>query len=261
MNETEEILNDISHLENKLDDVYGENPRRNALKNSVKNKNNNPNKKDVNDYPTPVELVNIIINGVIEKNIFGNVNMEDGIDLCCNERNKKFDKGLTLNGSTGIEPKLDGDSLKQNWNQLASFGWIASPYKKKPGDTNKYEHGIQGSFAKKAFEESNNGGMKIIALFQDSCVNTNWFQKYIYTNKNCQPIFMEGRLKYPEMYYGSPNYGNVLVFFGVESNSLLPDDFEYFRLAIRHYDEITSNKRKMVRKEKRKQKLVENNQL
>ena len=73
---------------------------------------------------------------------------------------------------------------------------------------------------------------------------------------------MEGRLKYPEMYYASPNYGNALVFFGIDSNSILQgtDDFEYFRLAIRNYDEMTSAKRKMVRKEKRKQ-LVENNQL
>jgi len=258
MNETEEILND---LKEKVEIVFGGNPRLNAHQSSVNNKKNRPNKEDVNDYPTPVEFVDIILNGVIEKNIFGDTNMEDGCDLCCNEQNKKFTKGLTLNGSTGIEPKLYGDSLKQNWNQLASFGWIASPYKKKPGDTNKYKHGIQGSFAKKAFEESNDG-MKIIALFQDSCVNTKWFQKYIYTNKNCQVIFMEGRLKYPEMYYASPNYGNALVFFGIDSNSILQgtDDFEYFRLAIRNYDEMTSAKRKMVRKEKRKQ-LVENNQL
>ena len=111
MNETEEILND---LKEKVEIVFGGNPRLNAHQSSVNNKKNRPNKEDVNDYPTPVEFVDIILNGVIEKNIFGDTNMEDGCDLCCNEQNKKFTKGLTLNGATGIEPKLYGDSLKQN---------------------------------------------------------------------------------------------------------------------------------------------------
>ena len=260
----------LNKLEEKLDKVITQNryknPRYNAHQNSAKNKKNRPNKKDVNDYPTPKEFVDIILNGVVERKIFGDVKMEDGIDLCCSEENKKFEKGLTLNGPTGFnerdvffnnELKSVCDSLEHNWSKLATFGWIASPYKKKEDDTKKYEHGIQGSFAKKAFEESNKG-MKIIALFQDSSVNSNWFQEYIYTNKNCQVIFMEGRLTYPEMYYTSPDYGNALVFFGIDSNSIQGNDFEYFRLAIKEYDKITSNKKKILRKQKRELKLIEN---
>ena len=132
------------------------------------------------------------------------------------------------------------------------FGWIASPYKKKEGDPKNYGmQGVQGSFAEKAFIESNKG-MKIVALFQDTCGSSKWFHKFIYTNRNCEFFFLEGRLKYPEMYYGSPNYGNLLVFFGVERNSISNDDFEYFRTSILQYDEMTKDDRRRMRREHKK---------
>ena len=237
------------------------NPRLNAHQSSPKNKEDRPNKVDVNDYPTPQLFVDIIINGIVEREIFGGTKEFEFIDLCCSEENKKFEKGLTLNGPTGFdemeiffndELKPDRDSLDHNWNKLSSFGWIASPYKKKEGDPKNYGmQGVQGSFAEKAFIESNKG-MKIVALFQDTCGSSKWFHKFIYTNRNCEFFFLEGRLKYPEMYYGSPNYGNLLVFFGVERNSISNDDFEYFRTSILQYDEMTKDDRRRMRREHKK---------
>lgn len=180
---------------------------------------------DINNYPTPLWFIDKLKE--ILRSIIG-WNDTDTIDLCCNKENVKFPTGFTLNGSIGIEPPLSGDSLQQEWYKYGKFGWLASPYDKS-----------QKFFIEKAMEESNKG-MIIVALFQTNA-DSSWYKNYVWRNKNCEVIQLEGRLKYPQSKH-PPSFGNTIAIFGIKRNSIpenIIDEIETLLVDYNKHGEIS----------------------
>jgi len=225
----EEIKGIINNINSELDTIHPSNPRLNSFNTNLKKDPFRYNEDDMNDYPTPIEFFNLLMDRIKENKIFGNVDYDNFVDLCCSEKNRKFEKGLTIDGSVGIDLPLYGDSLKQNWNEIAPCGFLASPYKDK-----NQRVSIQNRFSQKAFDESNKG-MKIVAMFQSS-TDAKWYHEYVILNPNCVYIQLLGRLKYPGT-KNHPGYGNTIVLFGI--NKISKEDMDYIRTLIPKYIKMT----------------------
>lgn len=225
--ETRKNLREIKDKIEKTDTIKNSSSRTNAFNTNLKIEPERTS-DDVNDYPTPIEFVDLIFD--IIKNIDPSIVRDDFMDLCCNSKNIKFNKGFTLNGSIGIYPPLEGNSLDHDWHKYGKFGWLASPYCK--------EGSPQRNFSEKAVKEAKNG-MFIIGIFQSNS-DTDWYQDNIIYNPNCVYVQLRHRFKYPNT-KSHPSYGITIVLFGINEISL-KDRLSFSNLI----DEYNKNRKKLV---------------
>lgn len=162
-------------------------------------------REDDDDYKTPESLKYRLLKHLIE--LIG-WNEDEVIDLCCNEKNMQYKRGLAIQGSIGITPRLVGSSLKHAWHKFSKFGWLAVPYTTE----------LQKAFVKKAVEEAAKG-MIIVAKIQAN-VSEHWFKQYVHRNPNCVYFILETHVHYPGQPQSS-GYATAIVIFGVNRTEMM----------------------------------------
>ena len=172
------------------------------------------NRADVNDCPLSYKHYFAIMGALALDKALSEFDFDDMIDLACIEENNKCKKGITKEQNS-LDPKW-------KWHEMASVGWLASPYEdkiKNPFKDCEYKdiEYLQPLFVKKAYYESMKG-MKIIALIQNS-FHTGYYEKYIFHNENCDIIPIYGHLDFLNM-GSNPSRGSSIVVFGVKRGSI-----------------------------------------